>query len=316
MIPQSRNPNVQKVNKRYPAESAVAPHGSVSMRPHPFYSSEVSRRMRDPSQMFDTSSFVTPKGRGMLLLSALFITALGVGLMLDDVITPLYGLAFVPMYLMLVFLSTDVISRKAPYESHAAFLSGRQNTTRAALESLVRMYHWALWTVVLVLCPLYLSGLPTVPATSFLALFTLWIVSVIVAQVGGPLTYMRPMTIAAMADYLTNLPTSQFPSVPDIEAPSDNGVTSPEDDADGVFDQKLGTTRSMSVNESLRGSPARAMDDGLIESDYGDHELPVRRDDPEPKHARVLRRPAHDDDLAYESDVSEQRLVEDLVGTS
>ncbi len=272
--------------------------------------------MRDPSQMFDTSSFVTPKGRGMLLLTALFITALGVGLMLDDVITPLYGLAFVPMYLFLVFSTMDVISRKTPYNSYGAYLAGYQDTTRAAAESLVRMFHWALWTVVLVLCPLYLSDVPTVPATSFLALFTLWLVSVIVAQIGGPRTYMRPMTIAAMADYLTNLPQSEFPSVPDIEAPHDNGVTSPEEDADGMLDQKLGTTRSMSVNESLRGSPARAMDDGLVESDYGDHELPVRHNDPEPKHARVLRRPADDDDLAYESDVSEQRLVEDLVGTS
>lgn len=272
--------------------------------------------MRDPSQMFDTSSFVTPKGRGMLLLSALFLTALGVGLMLDDVITPLYGLAFVPLFMFDVFVAVDVISRKTPYNSYGAYLAGHQDTTRAVAESAVRMFHWALWTVVLVLCPLYLSGLPTVPATSFLALLTLWIVAVIIAQIGGPLTYMRPMTIAAMADYLTNLPTSQFPNVPDIEAPHDDGVTSPGDDADGVFDQKLGTTRSMSVNESLRGSPARAMDDGLVESDYGDHELPVRHNDPEPKHARVLRRPVHDDDLAYESDVSEQRLVEDLVGTS
>ncbi len=270
--------------------------------------------MRDPSQMFDTATFVTSKGRGFLFLGSLLLTSLGVGLMLDDVITPVYIISFVPLYLLLAFTGMDVFSRKTPYNSYGAYLAGYQDNRRAAAESLVRLYHWSLWTVVLILCPLYLTGLSTVPATSFLALLTLWVLTVILAQIAGPGTYMRPFTIASMADYLTNLPGSQYPAVPDIEAPPDRDVTSPEEDSEDRFDQKLGTARTMSVNESQRGSPFRAMDDGLVESDHGELELPAH-EDREPRGARILRR-VQDDDLAYESDVSEQRLVEDLVGTS
>jgi hypothetical protein len=290
------------------------------MRPHPFYSARAVRQQQ--ATMFDSSSFVTSRGRGLLLLVALLVASTSTALMQDGVITEMYGLALAPLYLFMMLTAFDVISSKAPdVSSYGAYLSGRNNTCRALGETAVRAFHWGLWFVVLVLLPLYLSGLSTVPAFSFLFLVALWTLVVIAAQLSGPQSVLRPITLFAIADYLTSMPLGPAPA-PDLENPlPSSDVTSPEDDADGFFDQKLGTQRTMSVNNSLRSSPPRPMDDGLIVSDHGDDELRLHDSDEDTamiaRGAHVIVHRRNDADVAsFSPDASDDSIVADLVGTS
>src|SRR3569832_1043845 len=234
------------------------------MRVPPYYSREVTDRMRAAMELH-TGLFMTPQTRGYLLLGSVALAMFIGGFMCDDVFTPTYVLAFIPLYVCLLLTVFDTFSAKATYLPRTERLAGIDTTHRALKESWVRVLTWALWTVVLVLTPLLLEGLKTVYASCVTTLVALWIVAVIVAQYCGQESILRPITLLGIAGYLTG-PGTGVPEPIDIEKNPSNtfGVTSPEEDADGIFDQKEGTVRGISTRESLRGSPQTAAKQGLL----------------------------------------------------
>lgn len=201
----------------------------------------------------------SPRTRGLFLLISSSITIFIVSMMRDGAFEDNYGVAFIPLYVFLFLALLDVASRSSPSDTLVEVLPGGV-TRRALHESCVRTLTYFVWIIILVLTPLYLEGLKTVPLLSIGCLLSTWLLLVAFAQYLGPTSVLRPLTLHAIADYL-----SDSPPVPvvGIDSGGDHTpVSTPFEDAEDILDQKQGTVREMSVRESLRGSPLR------IESDY------------------------------------------------
>lgn len=223
-----------------------------------------------------TMGELSPLFRGTVLLMSAAIATMLCALMRDDYLAPLYGIAFLPLYIfMLVVVIDELVTLKycmrvIPVSTgvNMTYLMRQERYTKC-----VRMFNFTIWLIILILAPMYLSGYNTVPALPIAALIILWLVLVTIAQYAEEtFPAIAPFGLRAMADYFST-PVSQSswnhddlfdggaPSVPmeDIQPPD-------------TFNDQPGTVRRMSVSESVRGSlrnsPLRVDDLGPPEDDY------------------------------------------------
>lgn len=215
---------------------------------------------------------ITPKGRGIVFLVALGITALATGLMWDNIITPLYGLAFAPLYICLVigFIDTVVAGTRGGILVEDVYVPPDRKQVRASrARACIGIFNLFVWIVLLVLLPLLLSGVKTVFATAISAVFILWLAVMLIAHARAPDNEdMRAITLMGIAEYLSEPPLVAVNAL-DMNAYSSN-YEMPEPPADleeGAFDQQLGTVREISVRESLRGSPPTTLRESPLRAD-------------------------------------------------
>lgn len=197
---------------------------------------------------------LTSKARGALFLVALATTALASALMWDGLITELYGLAFVPLYGCLLVGFADMLSRGPRF----AFDRDTYVPAAAPAAMLARIFTFMVWVVLLVLLPLILAGVKTVDATAIAGVFVLWVLAVLAAQLSPGTAWLRPLSLRAIADYLSAPPPEEVLGR-EIETNFELPEAPPNLEED-AFDQYAGTQRHMSVSESLRGSPPRDLE--------------------------------------------------------
>ncbi len=258
---------------------------------------------------------LTSKARGVVFLVALGMTTVLTAIMWDDLIAPLYGFAFAPLYVCLAIGFADIVDR--PPRSFAFNNDEYMPRDYSRCSIITRIFTFCTWLVILVLLPLQLSDIKTVDATAIAGVFAFWLLFVVAAQMRPKNPHLRPLTLASIVEYFSDVsvgvPVQHSILGREVETNIELPDAPPnlEDDA---FDQKFGTQRHISVNDSVRGSPLNVQDDALLNSD--DEIEDIRVDSHTPADAVVVtvpRRATDMDGIDFDPDDARE-LARDVLG--
>lgn len=225
-------------------------------------------------------TMISPLARGSFLLVALISTTFSTMLMADGALPDMYGVAFVPIYLFELVILLDVFTppRVGSSDDLAVY---RAHTPDDRSTRCVGMFNFVIWLVISILLPLWLSGINTVPASSIGALFILWLCIVFLAQhKARSVRLLKPFSLRGMASALSrDAPTKNFDFDDVLAEVTTHEHAEGEDPSE--FEDQRGTTRGISVRDSLRSSPPPSEHDLEIledadNDDDSDHKMASR----------------------------------------
>jgi len=200
--------------------------------------------------------------RGVCFLSACVLTCLIMACMMDGFVTAEYGLAFIPIYIFWCAVVLEQIMAVPRYQLVIAENDMHATSYRFGPRWWGGILNACLWLVVFVLLELYLYGVSTVPAVSFVYLFVLWACLSILSAFWKN-EFVKPFSLYSTANYVCNVhegePADYGSYLDDRKTDQDTSsgfgeIGDNNEDDDTLFHEQAGTVRRMSVNESVRNS--------------------------------------------------------------
>lgn len=225
--------------------------------------SRVSGRIADSNM-----ALAVADRRGVLALGCCILTCIMSAMMIDGLLDEVYGVSFVPIYILWVSAFVEHLAVSSKYQVVLETSNIRASGHRFSARWWGGIFNAALWLVIIILFQLYLYDVDTVPTQSFIYLVTLWC-SLSIMALFVDWEICEPFSLKNTAAYVTDIPSTPVDFGSFMDDRRDAGIeyedegsagkgssfmNDDQDNDDTLFKEQEGTVRRMSVSDSQRNS--------------------------------------------------------------